>query len=520
MKIRQALNNIHTIHYLENSPKVVETAASEFADIICKSVSSFTEEEGILNIAIATPDRLKELGIDLLNNQYTEYIYFQIQENGSGWLIASHSYYLFAFINHLLISLIDKDVSPYTNGKVIKPAFKWQRVSYDFFLTQEGRIQRDLNRESYIRELARQGFTHTEVNGLAYPMSLETGPKGETYPMFYTYCPALDQFVYSELNKGLYPSYYLSANRHYLKENARLAIKYGLTPGLLCFEPRSVPERFFDKYPMLRGARIDHPFRSFKPRYNMTITHPKVREHYAEMIQKLMEEVPELGYITIWTNDSGAGFEHTKSLYVGRNGGAYLIREWKDDEEIARLAGENALRFFYTLRDAGREINPDFRVITRLESFYGEHNTVWKGLENGVDAEAASLIVKGWDMPYTHPRYPDIKAINAGTVYQNRFDEEEKTFITNLENKESRAHFYFAAGPNAMFAPLMGIPYPTLTYQRLKLMHNNGVNYLAHNGGTFPPELVPYNVNHKVVQSFQFNPELNIEELVEEMAYK
>ena len=39
-----------------------------------------------------------------------------------------------------------------------------------------------------------------------------SGPKGEVYPMFYTYCPALDQFVYSELNKGLYPFYYLSAN--------------------------------------------------------------------------------------------------------------------------------------------------------------------------------------------------------------------------------------------------------------------------------------------------------------------
>jgi hypothetical protein len=182
-------------------------------------------------------------------------------------------------------------------------------------------------------------------------MGLETGPKGEVYPMFYTYCPALDQFVSSRLNKGLYPFYYLSANLAYLKENARLARKYGLVPGLLCFEPRSVPEEFFARYPMLRGARVDHPFRSFRPRYTMTTAHPLVREHYAEMIARLLAEVPELGFLTVWTNDSGSGFEHTKSLYVGRNGGPYLIREWKDDAEL-RVAGEHAP--FRVLRDAAR----------------------------------------------------------------------------------------------------------------------------------------------------------------------
>lgn len=59
--------------------------------------------------------------------------------------------------------------------------------------------------------------------GLAPPMELETGPKGETYPMFYAYCPALDQFVFSWLNKSIYPDDYLTANLNYLKENARLA---------------------------------------------------------------------------------------------------------------------------------------------------------------------------------------------------------------------------------------------------------------------------------------------------------
>ena len=111
-----------------------------------------------------------------------------------------------------------------------------------------------------MRRLAESGFTHVEVNALAYPMGLETGPKGEVYPMFYTYCPALDQFVYSSPEQGASTrSTTCRRTWRVLKRNAALARKYGLVPGLLCFEPRSVPEEFFARYPMLRGAARRSP---------------------------------------------------------------------------------------------------------------------------------------------------------------------------------------------------------------------------------------------------------------------
>ncbi len=323
-------------------------------------------------------------------------VYCHLKKDGAGTLLARPAGLLLPFVTHLLRELGGKDVTEVEKGRAFPATFPWLRSTFDFFLTQEGRIQKGLDRKSYVRRLAEAGFTHVEVNGLSTPMGMETGPPGEAYPMFYTYCPALDQFVESDLGAGLYPREYLSENLAFLKRNARLVLDHGLTPGLLCFEPRNVPEAFFQRYPMLRGARVDHPFRSFKPRYNMTIAHPRVREHYAQMVQRLMEEVPELGYLSIWTNDSGAGFEHTQSLYVGRNGGPYLIREWKNQEEIARAAGENALRFLRTLRDAGRKVNPHFRVLTRMESFYGEHEVIWEGLEDGLEVETSSLATRGW----------------------------------------------------------------------------------------------------------------------------
>ena len=42
--------------------------------------------------------------------------------------------------------------------------------------------------------------------------------------------------------------------------------------------------------------------------------------------RKLMREVPALGLLSVWSNDSGAGFEFTRSLYVGANGSAYVVR--------------------------------------------------------------------------------------------------------------------------------------------------------------------------------------------------
>jgi hypothetical protein len=507
MLIADALKNIREIEIPSNAPEVFETAARALA---CRSSAVVVKRDRPQRRR--APGLLQLLAADRTERAVPDRTVIRLREDGSGIVATTHPRFLFASVAYLLDVLADRDVADVRSGLTLSPAFTWNRSCYDVFLTQEARIQHGLNRETYVRRLAECGFTHIEVNGLAFPMGLESGPKGEVYPMFYTYCPALDQFVSSRLNKGLYPSYYLSANLAYLKENAALARKYGLVPGLLCFEPRAVPDEFFARYPMLRGGRVDHPFRSFRPRYTMTLTHPLVRQHYAEMLTKLLKEVPELGYLAVWSNDSGSGFEHTKSLYVGRNGGPYMIREWKDDAEIAKVAGSWVLTFFKGLRDAARQINPDFRVIARLESFYGEHDTIWQGLGDGVEVETTSLVARGWDMPYTHPRYPDSRQINGGSVYQLQFANRERELMTELEERSAATHFYFGAGPHQMFAPLIGVPYPCLTHKRLKLLWDNGVRHLSEIGGTCPPELVPWNVNHEVLRRFQMNPEANIED--------
>ena len=79
--------------------------------------------------------------------------------------------------------MADRELGDLAAGRTFPAAFGWVRSTYDFFLTQEARIQKGLDREAYVRRLAESGFTHVEVNGLAFPTGIESGPPGEAYPM-------------------------------------------------------------------------------------------------------------------------------------------------------------------------------------------------------------------------------------------------------------------------------------------------------------------------------------------------
>ncbi len=478
--------------------------------------SEIKSEKGVMYVAVASNQIGKPLPLPKIQTPSEgDWVWIDVDENQCLWLLSSKPCFLYTAFTFLVENLAEHEIAD-LQPWVRSISFSIEKSTFDLFLTQYARLLRDLDPEKYIREYARLGFSHIEVNSLAFPFAFEKGIRGEFYPDFYTYCPALDQFVSSRLNQGIYPQEYLRANLDRLKENSRLALRFGLVPGLLCFEPRSVPESLFVKYPTIRGARVDHPFRSFKPRYNLSIVHPVVQKHYAELLTNLMSEVPELGFLTIWSNDSGAGFEHTRSLYGGRNGGAYLIREWKDDEQIAKAAATNIIHFFRLLRDAGSRLNPDFRVITRLESFYGENSYLWPQLGDRIDVEVNSLMAKGWETNYPHPKYPDIKVL--GSAFHNTLHDKEKVPMEELVSRNSRSYFYHSFGSHTNHEPLLGIPFPWLTYEKLGAASRLGILTLAHVGGVQPSDKVPFAVNQEIFRRFQLDSSLDIDKTVFDIA--
>lgn len=519
LKLKEYLKQIRQVRIHQEGDPVEKTVAEELlkslknhAVIQRVDASAMKPEAGNFYVAVST-DSLKknflERGVKLPSEK--EWVFFSVDESGCCWLLSSKNYFLYTAFSYVMERLLEYDISHLKKWQR-EMSFSIEKSTFDIFLTQYARLMRNFNREQYIREYARLGFTHIEVNALAASTPYEQGVAGEFYSDFYTYCPALDQFVTSRLNQGTYPSEYLQSNCNRLKKNVRLAIQYGLTPGLLCFEPRSVPESLIQKYPTLRGARVDHPFRSFKPRYNLSIAHPIVQKHYTELLTNLLSEVPELEFLTIWTNDSGAGFEYTKSLYVGRNGGAYLVREWKDDEEIARAAASNTINFLRLLRDAASRHNPRFRIITRMEPFYGERQYLWPELKDKIDVEVNSLLAKGWESNYPHPQYPDTDVL--GSAYHNTLREKEREPMEELQSRRSRCFFYHSFCTHTNHEPLLGIPFPWLTYEKLLASYKLNIRTLAHLGGIQPPDKVPYAVNQEIFRLFQFEPELDIDKAI------
>ena len=328
--------------------------------------------------------------------------------------------------------------------------------------------------------MARLGCSHVPVNVLAATQAAEQGVPGEDYPRFYVYSPDLDQFVETELTRGLYPPEYLQANLALLKKNAALARAYGLTPGLTVCSPRTMPDAFFLRYPYLRGARVDHPFRSYRPRYTATLSHPLVRWHYAQLMKNIMKEVPQLGYLRLWTNDSGSGFEYVSKLYAGRNGGAYLIREWKSDSVIARAAGENVVRYLRLLRDAASESNPRFRVITSLAYFGSEKGIILNGLGNRLDLQVGPADT------------------TDGPLWR-----------TILDRRKGGPELFGAVrvAPNYV----LGVPCPWLAFDRL----NDRVTGTAHVSVTFdPPSLAPWCVNREIVRAYQTGPGIPVDSVI------
>ncbi|MHC5079874.1 MAG: hypothetical protein ACYTHN_12690 [Planctomycetota bacterium] len=173
--------------------------------------------------------------------------------------------------------------------------------------------------------------------------------------------------------------------------------------------------------------------------------------------------------------------------------------------------------FLQGLKEAGRTVNPDFRVILRVDPFWAERPEMEKAFGDGLDVETQSLLTTDWQLPYRHPRYEDVNTIGM-TALHNTFAEEEREPLTALKQRGVKAHVFHAFGPFGNFDPVLGIPFPWLTLEKLKAMAAVNVECLAHSGGIAPPSLVPWPVNQEVWRAFQFDPDLEIESFLHRLA--
>ncbi len=228
-------------------------------------------------------------------------------------------------------------------------------IASDFFPTYQGQEPAAYYRaiDEHVARLKRRGVTHVTINQslVSIPMAMEPD---NAYLSFAGWGPALDKFVTSTYNAGLYYEGLLAENRRLLLYNADLARKHGFRCSLFCVEPTFVMESFFKRHPALRGPRADNPSCSTAPVFTLCPMLPEVQDHYRQLVSNMLRLVPEIDEIQIFTNDSGGGICHSSHLYSGPNGPNHCRKT---------PPGKQAQVFAQTLAEAGRELNPNFRVV-------------------------------------------------------------------------------------------------------------------------------------------------------------
>ncbi len=511
---------IRAVFFASDATPGERTAARELAKMAGVSAAAATAAGRGINVSLASRrwSHLPATARPKADASGREaWMWLRLAEDGTGEIVATHGCFLFAAVRLLANGVAELTREKLAAGILLPATFGWHRPHWDACYTQYWRSARGFDPERYVAALAEAGFTHCEVNGLQAHMPHEDLVPHEYYAQFYTYAPGFNHFLDTPLTQGLWPAMYLDANLNHLRKLADLGRTYGLKPGVCMFEPRTMPERFFVKYPTLRGARVDHPFRSRLPRFTMAQDHPIAQRHYREALQKLIRAVPELSYMSVWTNDSGAGFEHTSSLYVGRNGGPYLIREWRNHDKVAEAAGKSIVRYLQNLRTAAAEVNRDFDIILRIEPFKVEHDHIKAGIGGNVTFEAPSLLVRGYSLPYPHPKYPENFGV-AGSIFQNWMDPAEKTALAESRARQTEPVLHYSASGVMNHEPLIGLPFPRMLHGKLKSMHETGITRISCLGGLTIPHLAPYWPNPVVMQAAQFFPEKSADTVLREFA--
>lgn len=354
----------------------------------------------------------------------------------------------------------------------------------------------------------RAAVTEIQVNYLSTPMhQILCEDPTKVYHWFSHYAPSLDQFATSRLFRGVYSPPLIAANCERARVLAEEAIEHGLKPFLYCAEPRFAPERIFRSRPDLRGPRVDNPGAGGTPYYALCTDIPEVREHYCEMLTQIMERIPQIQALSLFTSDSGAGFCHSPNLYAGPNGPRHC-REVSPADRLATFCRE--------LIDAGRQINPDFEI--RLNSHISPE----------IRAQLATRHVDGLRLPIygLYSWCGGLEDMWAYHQYGSRIEEvgfaaARHERLADLRRRLEAARVSddcpWALGDfptNQYFAALRYVPQPFELLRILRLYADLGVRHLALRGIMNTPEQVRYDLNAEVLAAYQASPEDSDEELI------
>lgn len=167
------------------------------------------------------------------------------------------------------------------------------------------------------------GKVEINISELADKGFYEIPPGRNFWYEYASYNPTPYKFFPDPKIAPFIPEEFVKKNRGLLLAKAEILREYGLGAAFWSYEPNFLPEEFFETYPEMLGARVDHPRRGNHAAFAPCIDVQETQEMFAAMVAELLKNVPQLHTFFFKTNDAGSGMCWADWLYTGPNGPAH-----------------------------------------------------------------------------------------------------------------------------------------------------------------------------------------------------
>ena len=189
-------------------------------------------------------------------------------------------------------------------------------------------------------------------------------PEGRNYWFEYTsYNPTPYKFFPDPKIAPFIPAEFVKRNRELLLEKAKILREYGLDAAFWSYEPNFLPEPFFEAYPHMRGARVDHPRRGNLQAFAPCVSVEETQEMFSNMVTELLENVPEIHTFFFKTNDAGSGICWSDWQYTGPNGPTHCKNH---------SMGERVATLMNTFKDGAKKADKDVSIYLTGSMFSDE----------------------------------------------------------------------------------------------------------------------------------------------------
>jgi len=205
----------------------------------------------------------------------------------------------------------------------LQAQYEGKRINRVFVVYNTGEEQQEF--KAYASQMARlKSFGRVDVciNSPALKSDFEIPPNSCDWHEYASYNRSVASFFPDKKLIPFVPADFVSKNRQLLLYKASVLRDLGLSAYFRSNEPRFLPEAFFDKYPHLRGPRVDHPRRSVRKEFAPCFHQTGTIEMYRNMVGQLFKNIPEIHTFYFSMNDAGSGFCWEDWLYSGPNGPA------------------------------------------------------------------------------------------------------------------------------------------------------------------------------------------------------